>query len=187
MKEWKFIRNYRVNKKATHIVRRYCILYNNHPIITTLFKVQHKRELTFQSFAKLELPLFRGLILHYLLHCNARVGGWEPFKTLISSILTQTTWCLFIHNAVFIMLTLQCIVPCKYVCSQNMQQYTQSFCISVKSHTEFTVTHLVSQVSKTKCSRLYHILIDLIILTVWLHPACNFNIHKCGKHTRKYI
>ena len=31
----------------------------------------------FTTFTKLELPLSRGQILQHILHCNAKVGGWE--------------------------------------------------------------------------------------------------------------
>ena len=68
----------------------HCLLPNNH---------LHARELTFQSFAKLELPLFRGLILHCLLYCYAREGGWESFKPF--SISNMATVHKYFHSTTY--------------------------------------------------------------------------------------
>ena len=61
-----------------------------------------------------------------------------------------------------------------YIHNLNMLQCTIMFCIPVKLYTEFTVLQPVSQIPNTKCGRLYHIIIDLIIpLHVWFHQVCN--------------
>ena len=54
------------------------------------YEREREREMTFQSFAKLELPLFRGLFLHCLLYCNSREGGWEPFKAFTLSDMASS-------------------------------------------------------------------------------------------------
>ena len=92
----------------TSCIIRYGCLHRSHKS-----QRERERELTFQSFAKHELPLFIGLILQCLLHCYARVGGWEPFIALISSNLT------FLHSASKLtMPNAHCMYSCIIECKQ---------------------------------------------------------------------
>ena len=106
-----------------------------------------QRELTFQCFfAKLELPLYKCLILQCLLHCYARVGGWELFITLISSNLTfpHSILRLRMHNA-------HCKCSCLIVCKQyKLATKWYIVCIKYLYHSYGINTHILFKNTNNK-------------------------------------
>ena len=70
--------------------------------------INNKESWLFKTFTKFELPLFRGQILQFLLHCNARVGGWVGMFTRL--FLSHSPCPISLHNT-----TLHKLIFCNLV------------------------------------------------------------------------
>ena len=83
MKEWKCIRNYRVNPKAKHIVGRYWILCNNCPRTRSLFRVQHKIEVEQNR---------HNLSRERQNYCHSVIGTRMWVKLLLQRVMEWPLW-----------------------------------------------------------------------------------------------
>jgi hypothetical protein len=79
----------------------------------------------FKTFTKLELPLFRGQILQHLLHCNARVGGWEFSQDSFYFL------CIFLLGTITVFCMIDCLAIILIYVFYNLDSlYTILFCFA---------------------------------------------------------